>query len=395
MPKSPLQMVLQRLAPSRKEQTDGELLTLFLRDHDNAALNVLIERHASLVWGVCHRILRHHDDALDAFQATFLVLIRKAATVSPREMLASWLHGVARQTSIRLRATRAKQGWREMQKTQFPHPEFEMPDDELLTLLDRELDRLPERLRTVIVLCELEGRTRKEVARQLGCPEGTVASRLVRARALLAKRFANRGITLSAGTLAVVFARGATSSASLSAVEATLRMATTVVTGEGGVPPHVATLAEGVQKALFISKLQGLTTVLVASLLVGLIGFQVVPAQPKEQPPKSELAPKVEEAVKENPSPYALGDVIDGLQLGLATVPMGMKSVQHGESIKFQINLRNVSKADITITYGLPKEFAPVVTSEGKGVKVFMPSSPRYYLPPKDHLIKAGETIGL
>jgi len=93
--------------------TDGELLTRFLGHRDDAALAALVRRHAPMVWGVCRRLLRGHHDAEDAFQATFLVLVRKAATVVPREMVGNWLYGVAHQTSVRLRATAAKRGVRE------------------------------------------------------------------------------------------------------------------------------------------------------------------------------------------------------------------------------------------------------------------------------------------
>ena len=136
-----------------------------------------------MVWGVCCRLLRNPHDAEDAFQATFLVLVQKAATVVPRELVANWLYGVAQQMAVRLRATAAKRGGREVRMQELPEPAVaEARDEELLSLLDQELSRLPERFRTLIVLCDLEGHTRKEVARQLGCPEGTVASGLARAR---------------------------------------------------------------------------------------------------------------------------------------------------------------------------------------------------------------------
>src|SRR5262245_54301434 len=122
MPTSPLRMVIQHLkadlGPDGSGATDGELLAHFLSTRDTDALAALVRRHAPMVWGVCCRLL-HHQDAEDAFQATFLVLVRKAPDV-PRQAVANWLHGVARQTAVRLRATAAKQGRRERQVVQMP-----------------------------------------------------------------------------------------------------------------------------------------------------------------------------------------------------------------------------------------------------------------------------------
>src|SRR5262249_25538048 len=155
---------------------------------DDNALATLVRRHAPMVWGVCRRLLHNHHDAEDAFQATFLVLVRKAADV-PRQAVANWLYGVARQTAGRPRATAAKAGGRETQVVDMPEPSVaEVRDADLQGFLDEELSRLPDYYRSVIVLCDLEGMTRRDAARQLAIPEGSVASRLARARALLAKR---------------------------------------------------------------------------------------------------------------------------------------------------------------------------------------------------------------
>ncbi len=160
-----------------------------------------------MVWGVCRRLLSHHD-AEDAFQATFIVLVRKASSIVPREMVGNWLYGVAHQTALQARRTAARRRAREVQVTEMPDTEPQQDRwADLQPLLDEELSRLPDHYRAVIVLCDLEGRTRKEVARQLGCPEGTVASRLARARAMLAKRLTQRGVALSAGALAAVLSQ--------------------------------------------------------------------------------------------------------------------------------------------------------------------------------------------
>src|SRR5262249_6980489 len=151
----------------------------FIERHDEAALAALVKRHGPMVWGVCRRLLNHHD-AEDAFQATFLVLVRKAASVVPRGMVGNWLYGVAHQTALQARRTAARRKAKEVQVTEMPDTQAAPPDQwlDVQPLLDQELSRLPNYYRAVIVLCDLEGRTRREVARQLGVPEGTVAGRL-------------------------------------------------------------------------------------------------------------------------------------------------------------------------------------------------------------------------
>src|SRR5215831_15632506 len=189
--------------------TDGQLLESFLSRRDEAALAALVHRHGPMVWGVCRRVLPDFHDAEDAFQATFLVFVRKAVSIASRELLANWLYGVAHQTALKARATAARRKGRERQVTQMPEPAAAEQDlwRDLQPLLDEELSRLPDKYRAVIVLCDLEGKTRKEAARQLGCPDGTVAGQLARARAMLAKRLARRGIGLSGGALAAVLSQ--------------------------------------------------------------------------------------------------------------------------------------------------------------------------------------------
>src|SRR5205814_8056602 len=130
------------------------------------------------------------------FQATCLVLVRGAASIAAPELLANWVYGVAHQTAIKARATDGKRKMRERQVTEMPEPAGVEQDlwNDLQPLLDQELNRLPDISRVVIVLCDLEGKTRKEAARHLGLPEGTVGSRLARARARLAERLVHGGV---------------------------------------------------------------------------------------------------------------------------------------------------------------------------------------------------------
>jgi RNA polymerase sigma factor (sigma-70 family) len=229
MPTSPLKLVIRQLRAASERgrigKIDGELLTRFLSHRDNDALAALVHRHAPMVWGVCRRLLRCPHDAEDAFQATFLVLVRKAATIMPRQMVGNWLYGVAHQTAVRLRATAAKRGVREMQMMKTPEPVVaEARGDDLLLLLDQELSCLPEKYRVLIVLCDLESKTRIEVARQLAIPEGTVASRLARARGMLAKRLARHGLALSGGSIAAALSQTvASASVPTSVVSSTIK----------------------------------------------------------------------------------------------------------------------------------------------------------------------------
>src|SRR5437868_2368531 len=131
--------------------TDGQLLERFVADRDDAALAALVRRHAPMVWGVCRRILQDHHHAEDAFQATFLVLVRKAASIVPREKVANWLYGVAHQTALQARRSAARRRAREKQVTQMPEPVVTEQDlwRDLQPLLDQELSRLPDAYREV------------------------------------------------------------------------------------------------------------------------------------------------------------------------------------------------------------------------------------------------------
>jgi RNA polymerase sigma factor (sigma-70 family) len=276
MATSPIGEVIQHLR--RAGLTDGQLLEDFISHRDQVALAALVRRRGPMVWGVCRRVLRNYHDAEDAFQATFLVLVRKAASVVPREMVANWLYGVAHQTALKAKATAARRKGRERQMTEMPEPAGaeQEPWRDLQPLLDGELSRLPDKYRAVIVLCDLEGKTRKEAARQLGVPDGTVAGRLARARTMLANRLVRRGLALSGGFLAVVLAQTAASAGAPAAVTtSTITAASLVAAGQataaGLISARVAALTEGVLKAMLPTKLRGVLValVLVAAVLVG------------------------------------------------------------------------------------------------------------------------------
>jgi RNA polymerase sigma factor (sigma-70 family) len=256
--------------------TDEQLLEDYLSRRDEAALAALVRRHGPMVWGVCRRVLPNYHDAEDAFQATFLVLVRKAASIASRGLLANWLYGVAHQTALNARGMLARRKGRERQVAEMPEPavaEQELWRD-LQPLLDDELSRLPDKYRVVIVLCDLEGKTRKEVARQLAVPEGTVAGHLARARVMLARRLAQRGVALSGGALAaVVSQRVASAGVPPAVVSSTIKAASRFAAGPaaaaGVTSAQVAALTQGVLTTMLLTKLKATTAVLViAGLLV-------------------------------------------------------------------------------------------------------------------------------
>jgi RNA polymerase sigma factor (sigma-70 family) len=254
-----------------EELTDGQLLACFVERRDEAAFAALVRRHAPMVWGACRRLLSHHD-AEDAFQATFLVLCRKAGSILRRELVANWLYGVAHQAALQARRTAARRRAREQQVAEMPDPAAveRAPWDDLQPLLDRELSRLPDSYRAAVVLCDLEGRTRKEAARQLGLPEGTVGSRLARARALLAKRLSRHGLAVAGGALAGMLSQ---SQAPASVVCSTLEAASLFAAGKaacaGAISAPVAALAEGVMKAMFSTRLKTVTAIVFLLVLLG------------------------------------------------------------------------------------------------------------------------------
>src|SRR5262245_32105460 len=240
------------LGSAPEDRSDGKLLGEFLATQDAGAFAELVARFAPMVFAVCRRVTGHHQDAEDAFQAAFVVLARKAACVSPREAVGSWLYGVAVRTAREARTVAAKRLAREVPAARPPAVARPEPEpDELGEVLHEELARLPDKFRTLLVLCDMEGRPQVEVAGRLGLPAGTVYSRLAAARKALADRLRKRGVALSAGGLAAWLA-----SAARAAVPDSLSAkAVAAAVSPGPVPAAVAALTHGVLRAMFIQKL--------------------------------------------------------------------------------------------------------------------------------------------
>src|SRR6266851_204758 len=266
--------------------TDGQLLERFLTAREEAAFEALVRRHGPMVLGVCRRVLVGLHDAEDAFQATFLVLVRKASSIAARETVGNWLYGVAFRTAHKARAAAAR---RRVKEKQMSRPEALEEDvwQELRPLLDQELNRLPDKYREPVILCDVEGNTRKEAARRLGWPEGTLSGRLSRARVLLAKRLARHGLALSGGAVAVVLSQNAASACvPAPLVSSTVQAAALVAAGHaaaGVVSAPVAALTEGVMKAMLMTKLKIATAVVLAVGLLG-VGFGLYQTQAAAAP---------------------------------------------------------------------------------------------------------------
>ncbi len=182
--------------------SEWQLLERYLERRDEIAFEALVARHAPMVLGVCRRVLGFTSDAEDAFQATFLVLVRRARDLSPRDAIGPWLYGVAVRVAARARSQAAR---RRSQATPLENTLADRPgrglDPDLLEILDTELRRLPGKYRSPLVLCYLEGRTHEEAARELQWPVGTVKGRLARGRELLRERLSRRGFAPAGGVL--------------------------------------------------------------------------------------------------------------------------------------------------------------------------------------------------
>jgi RNA polymerase sigma factor (sigma-70 family) len=224
-----------------------------------------------MVLGVCRRLLADSNDCDDAFQATFLVLIRKAHVVKKRELLAHWLYGVAYRTALKARSEAARRRAHERQHVPRGETgtEHEVIWRDLRPILDEELNRLPNKYRVPIVLCYLEGKTFEEAARLLGWPSGTVSGRLARARELLRGRLARRGLALSTGILGTFLSQEGSAAIGPSLSATTLTAVTLLAPGKivsaGLVSASVISLMEGVLQAMFMTKVK-----IAAIVLLGL-----------------------------------------------------------------------------------------------------------------------------
>lgn len=283
--RSTLLAYLRRLVGSAaSDSSDAELLERFAAQRDEAAFEALLRRHGPLVWNVCRRVLGEEHAAEDAFQATFLVLVRKAQSVGKRASIRSWLHGVALRVALRAKQQEQLRRRRE-QETPIRQSE-EASWQDVRSILYEEIQRLPEKYRLPIILCYLEGQTNDEAARLLNCPRGTIATRLARARERLRIRLLRRGVTLSALALAALLTDNA-----MSAAIPPLLLAQTVKAALMGTASiSITTLTEGALHAMFLSKIKMIATFVLMVSAIGGVGIGAYylraqnPGSPKELP---------------------------------------------------------------------------------------------------------------
>jgi RNA polymerase sigma factor (sigma-70 family) len=301
MPQEPLARALgqlRRLLGGRpaEDTSDGQLLERFCAARDEAAFAALMRRHGPLVLSVCRRLLTDADDVEDAFQAAFMVLVRRASGLRREGSLGSWLYGVAYRVALKARTTSARRRKREQQApldatenrpvyatTPDVSDESAGPFDraacgELHEVLDAEVNRLPEKYRAPLVLCYLEGKTNEQAAQELGCPPGSMSWRLGQARDRLRSRLEGRGIVLSAAALAALTQQ---SSAAVPPAlgEATLRAAVRLAAGEAAaevLSAQASLLTESALQGLGLSGRKLLAIALCTALMLGTAGSLLV-----------------------------------------------------------------------------------------------------------------------
>ncbi|HKB37075.1 MAG TPA: sigma-70 family RNA polymerase sigma factor, partial [Gemmataceae bacterium] len=317
-------------------RADGLLLERFARHGDEAAFTLLVQKHGAMVLGVCERVLGDVHEAEDAFQATFLILARKALAIRKSASVGSWLHGVALRVARKMKAAAARHRLHERQVEVVAEddPPADAARRELRPLLDEELGRLPESYRAPLVLCYLEGKTNAEAARELGWPRGTVSGRLARARDLLRGRLQRRGITLSSGLLVALLTECARA-VPIALVGSTVKAAAVFAAGNaaaaGAISPPAAAAAEGVMQAMLVTKMKFATAVL---LVVGAFGTgagvlaqragpgrQTVPADPAARPAPEQPDPSPDEAKK-------LREQVDALQKKLREAEQQLRALR-------------------------------------------------------------------
>jgi RNA polymerase sigma factor (sigma-70 family) len=286
--------------------TDGQLLECFLVGRDEVAFEALVHRHGPMVLGVCRRLLGHVQDAEDAFQATFLVLVRKASGLWPRAKVGNWLYGVAYRIALKARALRHRRLKREkpMRSAAEPQTGSREPGADWLAALDREIQSLPAKYRTAIILCDLEGKTQIDAANLLGWPQGTLSGRLSRAHALLARRLARRGYTVTATALTTALAaQSASAKVPLALMAATIKAvgfsALKQAVTAGAISAQVTVLTEGVIKAMLWTKLKtGIVGVLALAVIATGLGRAIYTASGQSKGPEVGGQQEAPKAVK-------------------------------------------------------------------------------------------------
>ncbi len=273
----PLARFIRRLSgPGTGAPSDGELLAAFVTGGDESAFADLVRRHGPMVLNVCSHMLDDAHAAEDVFQATFLVLIRKAKSIGKPESVGSWLHGVAVRLAAKARGDRARRRDRERQAPRMAS--IEASDEalwrDLRPVLHEEVENLPARYRAPFVLCYLEGKTNEEAAALLGWPKGTVLSSLSRARERLRQRLTRRGIVLSAAALGtLVSERAAPAAVPTALIDATVSAGSSLASGTVAV--SVMAHVDGLARTMLLARLKtSMALAVVAGAALGIVAYR-------------------------------------------------------------------------------------------------------------------------
>src|SRR5216683_2832435 len=340
---------IRKLAAGRgsSQRSDSQLLDDFSTCRDETAFAALVARHGPMVLRVCRRVLNHEQDAEDAFQATFLVLARKTGSIRKRAALAEWLHGVAYRTAMQAKRSAARRRNHEARlRASTPKAVASPTWDDVQAVLDQEIQRLPEAFRTAFVLCVLEGKSGPQAAAELGVKEGTVWSRLTRARQRLQQQLARRGLELSVLLAALSVAEGAGKAAVPTVLaNATLRsglLAAAGGTAAGVIPSHIAALAAGVTRAMFLTKAKIAIAMLFAASVVtnaGIWTHQLVASKDVDEPQSRSSQPVGQEGAKAR-APAAAPKSKPGetpvYRGGVLAVPAGVPALPPGQALVYR-----------------------------------------------------------
>jgi RNA polymerase sigma factor (sigma-70 family) len=419
----PLCTLIRRLGRAAGPAGDGpladaELLDRWVGRRDQAAFELLLWRHGPLVLAACRRLLRDRHAAEDAFQATWLVFVRRAPSIRRPGAVAAWLHRVACRLALRARAAADRRARREGPAADPPAP----PEPDALALrdlravLDEEVDRLPARFRRAFILCCLEGKTQEEAARLLGRPRGTVSSWLTRARARLRRSLLRRGVAVSMSALAAPAADGP--AAALAPLVSPLVSACGAVAAgctlpAGTLSPRTIALAERTLRTMLLTRVKIATAAVLLSgalFAAGLGTFsrptQAAAAGEKEPAKTSPTGPaelnpdegRPGSPTRQSADGIAWGEPSHGLQAGLAFRPGDDPGAAPGGSVTFIVHLRNVGTREVRLTHAetLFLELMPTV-EDAKGNRLAVAAGPVPFgeVPLVRRAIKPGQTITL
>jgi RNA polymerase sigma factor (sigma-70 family) len=263
--------------PAAEEPTDGQLLQRFISRQDETAFAALVQRHGPMVLAVCRRVLQDWHHAEDAFQATFLTLVKKAGAIGQPELLANWLYGVAYRTARKAKVSAARRWQYEREAASMPRaePNRDATWRELQTVLDEEMAHIPEKYRAPLILCYLEGKTNAEAARLLHWPPGSMSRRISRGLELLRQRLNRRGLIVSPGLFPTVLAEQAgpvpvPSALADATVEAAVAVIGSEVTATATAASAGATGSGGLLKAVVLARLSGTAALLIIAAVLTL-----------------------------------------------------------------------------------------------------------------------------